>query len=154
MAGIKAGHRGENPASILYDPRIRTHKAKESNTVEEQAILTFLTEGPITVGHIDSDVLDATNVKDFGLEVQKVMQDHDNVHFLLDFEKVTYISSAALSELIHLYRISRSNNGDVRLCDVSKQIMTAFEITNLNKMFVIYDAAYDEALKEFTSSLE
>ena len=121
--------------------------------VEDEPILTFLTSGQITVGHIDAAVLDATNVKAFGQEVQKVMEDQENVHFLLDFEKVNYLSSAALSELIYLYRISRSNNGDVRLCNVTKQIMTAFEITNLNKMFVIYESAYGEALKEFTSSI-
>ncbi len=122
--------------------------------MEDQAILTFETSGPITVGHIDTEVLDATNVKDFGQEVQKVMEDQPNVHFLLDFAKVNYLSSAALSELIYLYRLSRGNKGDVRLCDVSKQIMTAFEITNLNKMFKIYPGAYEEALKEFSSSLD
>lgn len=122
--------------------------------MEDEPILTFLTSGQITVGHIDAAVLDATNVKDFGKEVQKVMEDHENVHFLLDFEKVNYLSSAALSELIYLYRLSRGNDGDVRLCNVSKQIMTAFEITNLNKMFVIYETAYGEALKEFTNSLK
>jgi len=127
--------------------------AKESDTVEDEPILTFETSGQITIGHIDAGVLDATNVKDFGQEVQKVMEDQDNVHFLLDFEKVTYLSSAALSELIYLYRLSRGNNGDVRLCSVSKQIMTAFEITNLNKMFKIYDVSYDEALADFAGSL-
>ncbi len=122
--------------------------------MEDKAILTFETSGQITVGHIDAEVLDATNVKEFGQEVQKVMEDHENVHFLLDFEKVNYLSSAALSELIYLYRLSRGKKGDVRLCNVTKQIMTAFEITNLNKMFVIYDAAYSEALKEFSDSIE
>lgn len=122
--------------------------------MEDKAILTFETSGQITVGHIDAEVLDATNVKEFGQEVQKVMEDHENVHFLLDFEKVNYLSSAALSELIYLYRLSRGKKGDVRLCNVTKQIMTAFEITNLNKMFVIYDAAYSEALTEFAGSIE
>lgn len=122
--------------------------------MEDEPILTFETSGQITIGHIDAEVLDATNVKDFGQEVQKVMEEQDNVHFLLDFKKVNYLSSAALSELIHLYRISRGNKGDVRLCHVSKQIMTAFEITNLNKMFKIYETAYDEALKVFVNSLE
>ena len=83
-----------------------------------------------------------------------MMEDHENVHFLLDFEKVSYLSSAALSELIYLYRLSRGKKGDVRLCNVTKQIMTAFEITNLNKMFVIYDSAFAEALKEFSGSIE
>ena len=133
---------------MRYDP------AKETEAVEDEPILTFLTSGQITVGHIDAAVLDATNVKDFGQEVQKIMEEQENVHFLLDFEKVTYLSSAALSELIYLYRLSRGNNGDVRLCNVSKQIMTAFEITNLNKMFVIYETAYGEALKEFSNSLK
>ncbi len=122
--------------------------------MEDEAILTFETSGQITVGHIDAEVLDATNVKDFGQEVQKIMEDESNVHFLLDFAKVNYLSSAALSELIYLYRLSRGKKGDVRLCHVSKQIMTAFEITNLNKMFKIYPQPYDEALTEFATSLE
>jgi len=133
---------------------VRYDSIKETSAVEDEPIMTFLTNEQIRVGHIDAAVLDATNVKDFGKEVQKVMEDQENVHFLLDFEKVNYLSSAALSELIYLYRLSRGNDGDVRLCNVSKQIMTAFEITNLNKMFVIYETAYGEALKEFTKSLK
>jgi len=123
-------------------------------TVEDEALLEFETSGNVTVGHIVAEVLDATNVKDFGQEVQSRMADGDNVHLLLDFAKVTYLSSAALSELIHLYRLSQKDGGDVRLCSVSDQIMTAFKITNLNKMFTIYEGGCDDAVKEFTSSLD
>lgn len=118
--------------------------------------LKFETQGPITVGTVcNSNMLDAMNVTDFGNEVLDHVKGKKDLNLLLDFHTVDYMSSAALTELLRINDEVRRNGGSVRLCGLSKDIRKVFQITNLEKLFVIHDGdSVDQASRRFARSLE
>jgi len=129
--------------------------AKEIQPVGEEPLLQFSAEGRIAVGHIRSaSVLDAVNVSQFGKEVEQFVEQNATGNLLLDFRDVNYLSSAVLSQLICIRRQCKTLDGDLRLCAIRPEIKRVFEITNLSKMFVIYDHDAGEAAKRFDRSLD
>lgn len=122
---------------------------------DETSLVDFEVHGPITVGKIvNTNVLDGMNVSDFGNGVLDYVQEHAGVKLLLNFEQVTYMSSAALTELLKINEALRESQGAVRLCNLSCEIQKVFKITNLEKLFVIHDDEnVDSARKRFERSL-
>ena len=120
----------------------------------ESALLTFETQGAITVGRIQAaSVLDAMNVDQFGKELQDCVEKTKGIQLLLDFREVEYLSSAVLTELIRVHKSCEEQGGSLRLCAMNADILKVFEITNLDRYFVIYPDNAEEAVKKFTRSL-
>ena len=62
---------------------------------------------------------------------------HMRVGLLLNFGNVEYMSSAALGKLITLNKKVQAAGGKLILCNIDPQIREVFEITKLDKLFVI-----------------
>ncbi|MDX9975841.1 MAG: STAS domain-containing protein, partial [FCB group bacterium] len=111
----------------------------------QEPLVTFEEHPPITVGLIlSTSVLDALNVTQFGNQVLAHIQGRTAVKLLLSFERVNYLSSAVLTELLRINEAVRELQGQLRLCALNSDIRKVFEITNLDRIFVIYGAP-DEA---------
>jgi anti-anti-sigma factor len=118
-------------------------------------IVRFEVKGRISVGTIrTSSVLSTINVVEFGNEVIAQVQAHPGLNLLLNFENVDYLSSAVLTELLRINKSIESVKGQLRLCGVSKVILEVFQITNLDKMFVIYHDDESGGLRRFERSLD
>ena len=122
--------------------------------MSKQEMLAFETRGPITLGTIESaSVLDAVNVSEFGQSVLGFVEKEREVHLLLDFSQVNYLSSAVLTELLRIKEAAETGGGALRLCGLNDDIRKVFTITNLDKVFVLYGAT-DDGLAKFARSLE
>lgn len=118
-------------------------------------ILDFSQEGAIIVGTIrTSSVLSAINVAEFGNEVVAYVESRPGINLLLNFEHVDYLSSAVLTELLRVNKAIEGVNGKLRLCSLSKVILEVFQITNLDKMFTIYNEDRDGGLRRFQRALD
>ena len=117
--------------------------------------LSFDERGAITVGTIsDANMLDAMDVTEGGNEVLAVGKGKDGVQLLLNFANVDYMSSAALTELLRINENLQKANGSVRLTGLTKDIRKVFQITNLEKLFVIHDDdSVDVAVSRFERAL-
>jgi len=123
--------------------------------VSDAPIIDFSKRPPIHIGHIHTtSMLDAVNVSQFGKELDEFVKKHDNIHLLLDFEGVLYLSSAVLSELLNAQERCETTGGGLRLCSVNEEIMKVFQISSLDQVFVIYNCDVREAIKRFEKSLE
>ena len=112
--------------------------------MSEDRLLDFKQHGKITLGTIHSaSVLDALNVTEFGQETVNFVNKRKGVQLLLNFEHVGYLSSAVLTELLRIKEAAENNGGGLRLCAVTDDIRKVFEITNLDKVFVIYGEKED-----------
>ncbi|MBI2432990.1 MAG: STAS domain-containing protein [Candidatus Hydrogenedentes bacterium] len=121
----------------------------------KQPLLDFRTDGPIAVGTIRaSSVLSAINVAEFGSEVLAYIKAHPRVNLLLNFENVDYLSSAVLTELLRINKAIQETGGRLHLCSVSATIREIFEITNLDRIFVINGDSVDAAVRKFKRSIE
>ena len=120
----------------------------------ETSFLTFEERGPVTVARIETaSVLDALNVSEFGGELLRFVQGNPGRNLLLDFERVDYLSSAVLTELLKVHQVSADSGGGLRLCSLNADIRKVFEITNLDHHFVIYEDV-DVGVGRFLRSLD
>jgi anti-sigma B factor antagonist len=122
--------------------------------MNDEALLDFSGDGRVTVGTIHSaSVLDAINVTEFGQETVAYLKKRRGINLLMNFEQVTYLSSAVLTELLRIKEVAESHGGGLRLCALNDDIRKIFEITNLDKVFVMYDDA-PTALTRYERSLD
>jgi len=120
-----------------------------------ETLVDFEERDGIHVGTIRSPkVVSPRHVSEFGNRVLDYVHAHPGLNLLLSFENVNYLSSTALTELLRIHKAIEETNGHLRLCALSKVIYEAFEITNLDQMFVIYSEDVEESLKRFHRSLE
>jgi anti-sigma B factor antagonist len=118
--------------------------------------IDFSEQPPITIGNVvQTDVLDGSNVLEFGTQALDYISEHSTKQFLISFENVRYMSSAALTELLRINQAIRENKGTVRLCGMNQDIQNIFKITNLEKLFVIHENEnLQAAASRFKRSLE
>ena len=90
-----------------------------------------------------SDVL----IAQIGRELLE-LADEANGKMVLDFQGVTFMSSAMIGKIVLLNKKCKNNKTTIKLCNIAPSIMEVFEITRLNKVFSIY-ATDEEALKSF-----
>ena len=110
---------------------------------------TAPSDGTATVvAFTESKILDEANITEIGERVNGLIDQHAKPRLLLDFANVDHLSSAALGMLINANNRIREKNGELRLCDIKKQILEVFAITKLDKLFRIYPDR-NAALKSF-----
>ena len=122
--------------------------------MHEESTMTFEERGPIVVGTILApSMLDARNVAKFGEDLMNYIQGKSGLHLILDFCHVEYLSSAVLTELIRAHKVLEQAKGALRLCSLNPEIQKVFEITNLDRLFVLH-TSLDEAEPKFRRSLD
>lgn len=121
----------------------------------KEDLLTFEKRGRIHVGTIRaSRMLSTTNAVEFGTEAMDYVKAHPGINLLLNFEYVDYLSSIVLTELLKINKAVKEGNGRLRLCAVGPSILEVFEITNLDKVFVIHAESVDTDIKRFERALD
>ena len=85
-----------------------------------------------------SDVL----IAQIGRELLE-LADEANGKMVLDFQGVTFMSSAMIGKIVLLSKKCAGNKTVVKLCQIAPSIKEVFEITRLNRMFHIYDTEAD-----------
>ena len=120
-----------------------------------KGLISFENKGHVTLGTITgTNTLDGLHVDDFGREACAYVDGKPGLNLLLDFRNVTYLSSAALTELLRVREALKREGGSLRLCCLSCEIQRVFKITNLEKLFHIHgeeDTA--EALSRYERAL-
>ena len=71
--------------------------------------------------------------------------------FLLDLSAVTFLSSAALNNLVVLNKKVQNQNGKFVLVGVQPPVYEVFNITGLNRWFKVADSM-EEAMNEMASA--
>jgi anti-sigma B factor antagonist len=94
--------------------------------------------GDVTVvSFTDRKILDEQNIQVIGDQLFGLVDENGRKKLLLNFGNVEYMSSAALGKLITLNKKVQSAGGRLVLCNIDPQIREVFEITKLDKLFVI-----------------
>lgn len=67
-------------------------------------------------------------------ELRDEINSIDDIHNLvLDFEKLEYISSSGLREVVSAYKKTKSAGGNFSIINVSEEVMDVFRLTNFDK---------------------
>ena len=84
--------------------------------------------GKITIG--EGDVI----LRDRVVE----LLDKDVKHILLNLEKVTYMDSAGIGELVACYKRAKEKGGNVKLLSPSGKVHDLLQLTKLEEVFETY----------------
>ena len=101
------------------------------------AVVTFAT----------SRILDQSNVQQLGDEFSALVEEFKLDKLVLNFENVSYMSSAVMGKLVGLLKKVKSAGGQLILCQIEDSIFEIFEIMRFDKMFRILKTE-DEAVIE------
>lgn len=122
---------------------------------KERTLVAFKRVGRITVATVcSSSVLSALNVAEFGSQMVKQVKGKRGINLLLSLENVDYLSSAVLTELLRINKIVQELEGHLRICAVSPNIREIFQITNLDKLFVLSEDSVKANVKRFERALD
>ena len=99
----------------------------------EKDITILYPEGKIVLGDGDQELGEA--VRHF-LEqgARKV---------ILNFEKVSYLDSSGVGELVGCYTSIRNRGGDLRICCLNARIANLIRMTSLHAIFAVEDTEED-----------
>lgn len=90
--------------------------------------------------------LDASNVNDFKSTVMPLLS--SPVRLIIDLSETLFIDSSGLGAIISCQRHAAAAGGRIKLCGMSKQVQSAFELLRLHLIFDIVPTRA-EALQAF-----
>lgn len=76
-------------------------------------------------------------------ELRKFFEKEQKKKIVIDFEKVTYIDSSGLATLVEVLKKSKTQGGMLGLASMSDKVKSLFEITKLDKLFLIFQTQAD-----------
>jgi anti-anti-sigma factor len=92
--------------------------------------------------------MDPSRIETMGKELLSLVSGDESENVLINFENVSFFSSAAINKLIVLEKRIRAQGGQIRLSNLRPEVRDLFSYTNLDSMFQIKDEQ-DEALGSF-----
>lgn len=96
-------------------------------------------EGATVVAFTDDKILEDTDVRALRESIEAVIEQAGNLHLILDFRHVRFLSSAVLGLLIRISKRVGEQGGQLRLCNIHPGIYEVFKITRLTNVFDIYE---------------
>ena len=95
--------------------------------------------GNVTIARfIVQEISFLSNVDLVHCQFKEEIEAHRPTRLIIDFERVTYISTAGIRMLLRILMQLRGHGGEVRLCNLSENIRTMLEITHLTHIFKIF----------------
>ena len=82
--------------------------------------------------------LDLDTAVDYGTSVKDAIEDSEETitEVILDFSEITFISSFGLKIILELFKLLKSQNGVLKLRNVSEQLMGSFKLVGFDKFLV------------------
>ena len=100
----------------------------------------------VAVALLPVDELDAGNAEELKRDVAPLLETDKKLVF--DLSRVRFADSSGLGALISCLRKVNANGGELRLCGMSDQVRTLFELVRMHKVFDTY-ATREEAVRAF-----
>lgn len=113
-----------------------------------ERLVTLNVNGVTIVRFKDKRIVDAGNIEQMGDEMLQLVNAQHLKQILLNFEGVEFLSSAAFNKLIELNKSVKDVGGVLRITGLRAEILEAFKMLRLNKIFDIRKTEAD-ALKAY-----
>ncbi len=111
-------------------PNIEGHQFSLQSTAEGRTLHIVL-EGRI----------DSINAEDFGTHLNWELDGHDDRAIILDFGKISYISSAGLRVILQVAKDRKGLKNRLMLCGVPDSVMQIIKIAGFDRVIDIFSDA-------------
>ena len=93
----------------------------------------------VVVTFKDAKILDESVIREIGVDFAKLtMEAAGDRKLLLNFAQVGFMSSAMLGQIMKLAKQAKNDKIDLKLCDITPEIMEVFKLTRLDKVLDIH----------------
>jgi anti-sigma B factor antagonist len=108
----------------------------------DRPMFDLTTRGAVAVVALrDEKIVTEEAIERLGRQLNALVEEGDGKDLLLDFGRVDFLSSAALSSLIRLKKKTAAVGGRLRLCAIEPDLLEVFRITRLDTVFEIHKDA-------------
>jgi len=102
----------------------------------------------LVVNFNDAKILDEAKIQQIGKELMDKVGETTDKKLLLNFDSVTFMSSAMIGKLILLNKKCKADDINVKMCNISPNVMEVFKLMRLNKILDL-QADEEKALASF-----
>jgi anti-sigma B factor antagonist len=103
-------------------------------------------KGEVAIVELPLEELDAGNVEQFKRELAPVLEANAKVVF--DLERLRFLDSSGLGAFLSCLRKLNAKSGDLKLCGMSNQIRSVFQLVRMHRIFDIFNTR-EEAVRAF-----
>lgn len=96
----------------------------------------------------DAKILDEAKIQQIGKELMEQAANATNKKLLLNFEAVSFMSSAMIGKLILVNKKCKTDKIALKMCNISDNVMEVFKLMRLNKILDL-QADEEKALASF-----
>lgn len=104
--------------------------------------------GGVAVVVLPVEELDASITGELKRDIAPLLEAHTKM--VLDLGLLRFLDSSGLGAFLSCLRRLNAKGGDLKLCAMSKQVRTVFELVRLHKIFDIFETR-EEALRAFAA---
>lgn len=105
----------------------------------------------IAVVTINTDQLDAGNVRDFKTHINPIAS--ENKRLVFDLSAVRFIDSSGLGAVLSYLRRQHEQGGDLKLTGLTQPVRMLFELVRMHRIFEIYGSV-EEAVGAYRPSAQ
>jgi anti-sigma B factor antagonist len=118
------------------------------STIQPNISVEYVKNATI-VSFTDEKILEEKDINSLQESIMSVIEQAEQIHLIIDFSHVKFLSSAVLGLLIRISKRIYEHDGRLRLCNIDPKIYEIFKITRLTKTFDI-SKDVDTAVKELS----
>ncbi len=100
----------------------------------------------VAVAVVPVEELDASNSSEFKRDIAPILQ--ANTKLVLDLNRLRFVDSSGLGAMLSCLRQLTAKAGDLKLCSMSQQVRSLFELVRMHRIFDIHGTR-DEAIAAF-----
>ena len=111
-------------------------------------LLTRKEKDVLIVYFQDVRIIDETRIQELGKELNELLAKTENRRIVLNFQNVSFMSSAMIGKLIQFGKNCSAAGVKLRLCNINENVEQVFKLMKLEKVFTI-DVDEEKALEGF-----
>ena len=111
-----------------------------------ESVVTQKNRGVIIAYINEAKLLDERMIGEVGSELLAAMERAENNMLLVNFQSVRFMSSSMIGKIVTLYKKCKENKINLKLSNISSEIMEVFQLMNLQKLLNIYSDESDAML--------
>ncbi|MEM7457733.1 MAG: STAS domain-containing protein [Planctomycetota bacterium] len=100
-------------------------------------LLTRHSEDILIAYFQDVRIIDETRIQALGQELSDLINNSDNRKIVLNFQNVSFMSSAMIGKLIQFGKKCEAAKVELRLCNINDNVEEVFKLMKLEKVFQI-----------------
>ncbi|MFK7768842.1 MAG: STAS domain-containing protein [Mariniblastus sp.] len=102
------------------------------------ATLLIRSEGDITLAYFqDVRIIDESRISSLGQELTDLINNTDTKQIVLNFQNVSFMSSAMIGKLVLFGKKCKSAKVALRMCNINENVEEVFNLMKLGKVFDI-----------------